>query len=74
MSGANPHCHTSDGQRPDDPVARWSVSSQAECHCGEILDPSQGIEIDGAPGPVVQCQGCGCHVAVPPLDVAIESP
>lgn len=74
MAGANANCRTDDGQRPDDPVAVWEVTARAYCHCGWLLDAEHGgVEVEGAPGRVVQCGGCGCHVAVPPLNAAIEA-
>lgn len=57
---------------PQDPVARWvdyewlgDRHEVALCHCGRVLDPAGGRSIEGAPGPVVSCDNCGCHVAVP---------
>lgn len=49
---------------PPDPIAErhgdlWT------CHCGRVLEAKDGIVIPEAPGPVVQCDKCGCHVAVP---------
>lgn len=49
---------------PPDPVA-WNSPNGPVCHCGTDLDPAQGIDIPEAPGPVVLCQNCGCHVACP---------
>lgn len=49
---------------PPDPVAERHGDLWA-CHCGSILEPKDGMVIPEAPGPVVHCDKCGCHVAVP---------
>lgn len=49
---------------PPDPVA-WLVWGGWTCHCGRLLDPMDAFPMDGAPGPVVGCDRCGCHVALP---------
>lgn len=59
---------------PNDPVAIWTQvrGLNAEtihvplCHCGHALDKRTGHYIEGAPGPVVPCDNCGCATAVPP--------
>jgi hypothetical protein len=50
---------------PPDPVALLGPEGHWVCHCGWILDPDEGLTIEGAPGPVVACSRCGCGVAVP---------
>jgi len=59
---------------PADPVAMWSDDGRAVCHCGWKLDPEDGVEIGGAPGPVVNCSRCGCHVAVQSRAEAVRLP
>lgn len=49
---------------PPDPIAE-KIGVRWGCHCGVLLDPARGHEIEEALGPVVQCDGCGCHVAIP---------
>lgn len=56
---------------PPDPIAQRVIGDDAwACHCGRILDPRDGMEIPEAPGPVVQCGKCGCHVAIPSIGSA----
>ena len=50
---------------PTDPVA-WAGPDGYVCHCGCLLDGKQGQHVPEAPGPVVLCSKCGCHVACPP--------
>ncbi len=53
---------------PPDPIALRSSDGHAFCHCGWGLDVSRalpGIESREAPGPIVNCDKCGCYVAVP---------
>ena len=50
---------------PTDPVA-WAGPDGYVCHCGRLLDGKQGQHVPEAPGPVVLCSKCGCHVACPP--------
>ena len=50
---------------PPDPVAA-RVDHGWTCHCGGGLDPKDAISdgtVEGAPGPIVACGKCGCHVA-----------
>lgn len=56
---------------PANPVA-WIGRTGVICHCGSLLDPDAStsfvMEHDGdgaAEWPIVSCQNCGCHVAVP---------
>lgn len=53
---------------PPDPVAWWIAPDGPTCHCGQILDPTDGHDdpASAAPGTIVQCGECGCHVAIPP--------
>lgn len=51
---------------PPDPVAMYGRGGEPVCHCGCILDQQDGIEVEEAPGPIVLCSKCGCHVAIPP--------
>lgn len=57
---------------PQDPVARWVHVNFIEphetplCHCGRVLNVALGHVVEGAPGPVVACDNCGCGVAIPP--------
>lgn len=60
-------------RHPPDPVAEWVAYEWLGdpyeyplCHCGRILNEALGHAIEGAPGPVVNCDNCGCHVAIPP--------
>lgn len=46
---------------PRDPVAKKGPDGWF-CHCGTLLDPALGRDFEEAPGPVVQCDGCGCHI------------
>lgn len=55
---------------PPDPVAVRDGEGRPVCHCGWYLDQQKGVGVEGAPGPIVLCSKCGCHVAVP----APESP
>lgn len=60
---------------PPDPIAMFVVVERVDhdsywvCHCGNALNPmesiSDGVE-EGAPGPIVTCSDCGCHVALAP--------
>lgn len=52
---------------PPDPVAVW-FDGEPVCHCGDRLrlDEALPIKPPEAPGPIVPCGKCGCHVAVPP--------
>jgi hypothetical protein len=52
---------------PPDPVAEHVEAGWA-CHCGWLLDPDDAHAHDepSAPGPIVHCGKCGCHVAIPP--------
>lgn len=61
---------------PPDPVAMYGRDGEPVCHCGTLLDQRKGIEVKGAPapGPVVQCQSCGCGVAIPPKSEQPASP
>jgi hypothetical protein len=52
---------------PPDPVAMYGRDGDPICHCGWYLGEEDGREVEGAPGPVVLCQKCGCHVAIPPV-------
>lgn len=53
---------------PPDPIAWQLPDGYYVCHCGCTLDPEHAID-DGvdadAPGPIVPCSKCGCHVALP---------
>ena len=52
---------------PLDPVA-FKVSAGWVCHCGRSLNdvtPISDGKKEGAPGPIVPCDKCGCHVALP---------
>lgn len=51
---------------PQDPVAA-QVEQGWACHCGWLLDTESTREVEGAPGPVVICDKCCCHVAIPDL-------
>lgn len=52
---------------PQDPVAA-DVPDGWACHCGRLLNGAEEISDGkeaGAPGPIVFCLSCGCHVAIP---------
>ena len=54
---------------PPDPVAMYGRDGNPVCHCGCTLDPAKGQGLPQppeAPGPIVNCPGCGCYVAIPP--------
>lgn len=48
---------------PPDPLAWDNNGERFSCHCGSSLDVRRAIPVPEAPGPVVPCDGCGCHVA-----------
>ena len=50
---------------PPDPVALFTPDARPYCHCGWGLDADGGVPVEGAPGPIVHCDQCGCHLAVP---------
>ena len=50
---------------PPDPIAALDFDGHPVCHCGWRLNPEDGHSVESAPGRIVQCSGCGCHVAVP---------
>lgn len=55
------------GHLPDRPVA-FDVPDGWACHCGLLLNGAEAISdgvAEGAPGPIVPCQKCGCYVAIP---------
>lgn len=49
---------------PPDPIAVNLPNGYYGCHCGRMLDPEDGHKVEEAPGPVVHCEKCGCHVAL----------
>ncbi len=53
---------------PPSPVAMRRQDGLYVCHCNRVLNPAKAHEVpDGAPkppGPLVYCNGCGCHVAL----------
>lgn len=51
---------------PPDPVAMFGEGGPV-CHCGCGLEVATALPIQppGAPGPIVNCQKCGCYVAIP---------
>jgi hypothetical protein len=61
---------------PPDPVAMFGAHGEPVCHCGCILDgeATSPEVVPEAPGPIVYCQSCGCHVAVPPAPASAAGP
>lgn len=52
---------------PPDPVAMYGSEGKPICHCGCLLEVSHALPApEEAPGPIVNCQKCGCYVAIPP--------
>jgi hypothetical protein len=52
---------------PSAPVA-FDVPDGWVCHCGRLLNDAPVLSDGGnedAPGPIVPCDKCGCHVAIP---------
>jgi hypothetical protein len=46
------------------------------CHCGSTLELFHAVsdgKAEDAPGPIVPCETCGCHVAIPRYSHAIEA-
>jgi hypothetical protein len=53
---------------PPDPVR--NPEGVPICHCGWGLDDARACEpVPEAPGPIVNCDKCGCYVAIPPAAV-----
>ncbi len=60
---------------PPDPVAMYGSEGHPVCHCGCILDPADSAGLPQppeAPGAIVNCQKCGCYVAIPPKPVSTQ--